>query len=169
MLIIINVTRVKTWTIKQFCFNQVMDERSFQSSEVVRNAEQMKHSYQVSVINSMERLDYLISDNQIKNLNKAQTWCWDDSVIAEVFYELTMMGQNVVLKRWCYAISFWRFILLHSCLVQPKKKLIWKPKSFTHPHVIAKLYFLLFLSHTQKFWKLFSVADTININYRKAS
>lgn len=52
-----------------------MDERSFQSSEVVRNAEQMKHSYQVSVINSMERLDYLISDNQIKNLNKAQTWC----------------------------------------------------------------------------------------------
>lgn len=52
-----------------------MDERSFQSSEDVRNAAQMKHTYQVSVINSMERLDYLISDNQIKNLNKAQTWC----------------------------------------------------------------------------------------------
>lgn len=52
-----------------------MDERSFQSSEDVRNAAQMKHSYQVPVINSMERLDYLISDNQIKNLNKAQTWC----------------------------------------------------------------------------------------------
>ncbi len=88
-----------------------MDERSFQSSEDVRNAAQMKHSYQVPVINSMERLDYLISDNQIKNLNKAQTWCWDDSVIAEVFYELTMIGQNAVIKLWHYAIPFWRFIL----------------------------------------------------------
>ncbi len=50
-----------------------MDERSFQSSEDVRNAAQMKHSYRVPVINSMERLDYLISDNQMKNLNIAQT------------------------------------------------------------------------------------------------
>ncbi len=59
--------------IKQVCFNQVMDERSFQSSEDVRNAAQMKHPYRVPVINSMERLDYLISDNQMKNLNIAQT------------------------------------------------------------------------------------------------
>lgn len=61
--------------IKQVCFNQVMDEKSFQSSEAVRNGAQMKHSYQVPVINIMERLVYLISNNQIKNLNKAQNWC----------------------------------------------------------------------------------------------
>jgi len=52
--------------MKQFSFNQVMDERSFQSSEDVRNTAQIKHSYQVSVINSMERLDNFIFDNQIK-------------------------------------------------------------------------------------------------------
>ncbi len=75
-----------------------MDDRSFQSSEDVRNAAQMKHSYRVPVINSIERLDYLISDNQIKNLNIAQTCVEMTVVIAEVFYELTMIGQNDVIK-----------------------------------------------------------------------
>lgn len=61
--------------MKQLSFNQLMDERSFQSSEDLGNTAQMKHSYQVSVINTMERLDNLISDNEIKKVNKAQTWC----------------------------------------------------------------------------------------------
>lgn len=132
-----------------------MDERSFQSSEDVKNAAQMNHSYRVPVINSMERLDYLISDNQIKNLNIAQTWCWDDSVIAEVFYELTMIGQHAVIKPWNYAIHFWRFILLHSGLVQPiiihlNMKML---ASFTHPRVITKRSFIL--SHTHSCFQYF--------------